>query len=136
MLMSLACAYINYFFGFVSVHQKQTRIGQIIDVQEFSSGGTASPDHHLVLALRLGLMKLPEKGRQYMAGAQVEIVVRPIEIGGHATYSVETVLTAIGLAHFNPGDFGNGIPLVGRLQGALQQVFFFDRLGRHFRIDT
>ena len=59
---------------------------------------------------------------------KVEIISRPIQIGGHECNGIEPVLTPVSLAHLQARYLGNGIPLVGRLQRAGQQIVFFDGL--------
>src|SRR5256885_5467381 len=49
--------------------------------------------------------------------------------------SIGSKLFAIRLAELDPGDFGDGIPFVGRLQRAGEQVFLFERLRRHLGVD-
>ena len=71
-----------------------------------------------------------------MAGEQVEIVVRAVEIRRHDRHEIATMLAAISLAQLEPGDFGNGIPLVGWLERASQQAAFRHRLRREARINA
>ena len=42
----------------------------------------------------------------------------------------------IGLAHLDAGNFGNGIPFIGRFQRPCKQVFFLYWLRRHFGVYT
>ncbi len=46
------------------------------------------------------------------------------------------MLTVIGFAQLDPGNFGNGVRLVSGFQGPLQQLALGDRLGGQLRIDT
>lgn len=62
--------------------------------------------------------------------------MRAVQVGWHHRTVVAAVLPVVGLAQFNPGDLGDGIRLVGRLQRSLQQLAFRHRLPCQFRIDT
>lgn len=62
--------------------------------------------------------------------------MRAVQVGWHHRTVVATVLPVVGLAQFNPGDLGDGVRLVGRLQRPLQQLAFRHRLPCQFRIDT
>jgi hypothetical protein len=66
-------------------------------------------------------MKLADQRRQHMAVVQIEIVARPIEIGRHHAAEVGSVRTVVGLAQLDPGDLGDGVRLVGRLQQTREQ---------------
>jgi hypothetical protein len=45
-------------------------------------------------------------------------------------------LYLIGLTHLYPSNFGYGIPLVGGLEGAANQMLFLNGLGSEPRIDA
>jgi len=74
-------------------------------------------------------MKFTDQGRQNMGCFRIKIISRPIKIGGHNTYKIGAVLFIVSLTHLNSGNFGHGIGLIGRLQGACQQIFLPYRLG-------
>jgi len=50
----------------VILHQKYAGISQIIDMQELAARRARTPDSHRLRAGRLGFVKLPDEGRQYM----------------------------------------------------------------------
>jgi hypothetical protein len=81
-------------------------------------------------------MRLGDQGRQDVAGGEVEIVLRPVEVGRHGRDEVAAVLAAVGLGELDAGDLGDGVPLIGRLQRAGEQGFLADRLGGEPRIDA
>jgi len=56
-----------------------------------------------------------------MAVFRMIIVARPIKISRHHTAIIGTVLAIIGFAQFDPGNLGNRIGFVGRLQLASEQ---------------
>ena len=64
------------------------------------------------------------------------IVAGPIQIGRHHADEVGAILAAIGLGHLDPGDLGDRIGLIGRLQRPGQHGIFPQRLGREPRIDA
>ena len=66
----------------------------------------------------------------------MEVVVWPVQVGWHDRAVIASVLAVVRFAQFDPGDFGNGIRLVGRLQRTLQQLAFCHRLFCQFRVDT
>src|SRR6478736_8990185 len=71
-----------------------------------------------------------------MAGSEIEIVSRTIKISGHRRDEVATIFAPISLAKLEPGDFGNGVPLIGGLKGPGEQRIFFDRLRRELWVDA
>ena len=71
-----------------------------------------------------------------MAVQGVIVVPGPVEIGGHGADEIATKLMAIGVAHFQAGNFGYGIGLIGALKLSRQQMLFFHGLGSMFWIDA
>ena len=71
-----------------------------------------------------------------VAGGEVEIVAGAVEVGRHRADEVGAELAAIGLAQLDAGDLGQGVPLVGGLQRAGEEVFLPDRLGAIARVDA
>ena len=63
------------------------------------------------------MMYLANHGRKYVAAFQVEVVVGTVEVGGHDGNVVRAVLQVEAFAHFQSGNFGNGVRFVGVLQG-------------------
>ena len=96
-------------------------------MQKFAAGQAAAPDLNRTPAFPDGRIDLGEQGRQDMAREQVEIVVGAIEVRRHHRGEITAMLAAISLAQFEPGDFGDRIPLVGRLERAGQQAAFRHR---------
>ena len=121
---------------FIMAHTENRCLCQIVDMQKFALRRSRPPDGHFRVAPDPGFMCLSDKRRDDMAGFQVEIITRPVNIGRHQRNRVEVVLLAIRRAHFQPRNLGNCVGFVRRLQFAGQQVFFPDRLRRMFGIDT
>ena len=83
---------------------------------------------HLGLAGELRFVEpAHEHGHQVAVGG-VEVVAGPVEVGGHGRDEVVAVLAAVELAELDAGDLGQGIALVGRFQGAGEQLVLGDRL--------
>src|SRR5262249_56180310 len=66
----------------------------------------------------------------------MEIVAGAVKIGGHRRYEVAAVLATVGLTKPDPGDLGDRIGFVGRLQRSGQQCRFGDWLGSVARINA
>jgi hypothetical protein len=64
----------------------------------------------------LGGMRFGNQCRDDLARLQVIVVGRTIEVGRHRRDEVAAVLPSIGTTEHDAGDFGDGIPLVGRLE--------------------
>ena len=71
-----------------------------------------------------------------MGAERVVIVIQTVEVGGHGADEIAAVLAPAGLAQFDAGDFGDGVPLVGGLERTAQEVFLLQRLRRQLGIDA
>ena len=69
-------------------------------------------------------MKLADQGWEDVGADQVKIIVRAVEVGGHPRNEVTAILGPVRLAEFDPGDLGNGIGFIGRLQVIAEEIFF------------
>ena len=65
----------------------------------------------------LGQIDLAHHSWHHMAVLQVEVVVGTIKIRRHHSNIVGAILQVVALAHLQAGNLGNGILLVGVLQG-------------------
>lgn len=81
-------------------------------------------------------MKFLNQGREDVAVLQIEGVVEAVQVGGHGGNEIVAVLALVRFAHFQTGDFCDGVGLIRRLEFAGEKIVFLDRLRRHFRIDT
>lgn len=66
----------------------------------------------------------------------MEVVLRPVEVGGHAGNGIPVVLNAVSLAHLDAGNLSNGVPLIGGLEWARQERVFRDRLRCELGVDA
>ena len=67
----------------VLLHQKDKAVSTIIGVQELTQWRSGAPDFHLRRASFLGLVRFAQQCGQDVAGLQVVIVTRAIEVGWH-----------------------------------------------------
>ena len=81
-------------------------------------------------------MEAADECGQHVSGLEVEGVAGTVEIGRHGGDPVATVLVPIGLHADDPGDLGDGVGVVGRLQWAGEQRRLRDRLRCHPGIDA
>ena len=90
----------------------------------------------IAFAQTFGQMNLADHGGQHVGVLEVEIIVRPIEVGGHHGDVVGAVLDVETFTHFQPRNLGDGIGLVGVFQGRREQAILGHRLGSLSRIDA
>ena len=81
-------------------------------------------------------MDLTDHGRQHMRGLQIEIIIRPVEVGRHHGDIVRTVLQVVTLAHLDTRYLGDRVRLVGIFQGRCQQAILRHRLRSLTGIDA
>lgn len=81
-------------------------------------------------------MEATDERGQDVRVLRVEVVVRAIQVGGHGGDGVEAVLDAVGLAHLDAGDLGDGVPLVGGLERAGEERVLRDGLRRELGVDA
>uniref|UniRef100_A0A8R7R825 Uncharacterized protein n=1 Tax=Triticum urartu TaxID=4572 RepID=A0A8R7R825_TRIUA len=120
----------------VLVHQEDHRVGKVIDMQEFTQRGARSPHDDLGGIGGLGLVEAADEGGQDVRVLRVEVVLGAVEVGGHGGDGVEAVLDAVGLAHLDAGDLGDGVPLVGGLERAGEEGALRDGLRRELGVDA
>ena len=75
-------------------------------MQKFSAWHTCAPDRNNAGSVGLSLVNLADERWQDMRGAEVEVVIRTVEVRRHAGDEVFAVLLRVGLAEFDAGDFG------------------------------
>lgn len=120
----------------VLIHQEDDGVGEVIDVQELAQRGARSPDDDLGGVGGLGLVEAADERGQDVGVLGVEVVVGAVEVGGHGGDGVEAVLDAVGLAHLDAGDLGDGVPLVGGLERAGEERALRDGLRRELWVDA
>src|SRR3954465_1448565 len=105
-------------------------------MEEFAKRRSAAPTRDSAGVCLFRLVKLAEQGRENVRSLQIIVVVWAIEVRRHGADEIAPILPPISLAHFNPGDFRDGIPFVSRFKRAGEQVFFFERLRGEFWINA
>ena len=105
-------------------------------MEELAQRRAATPHLDLFGPRQLGLMCLADQRWHDVTVGKVIVVAPAIEVGRHRRDAVHPVLAAIGLAQLDPGDLGDRVPLVGRLQRPGEQRFLGDRLGSELGVDA
>ena len=118
------------------IHDEDTGSGHVVHIQKLAFWGAGSPDDHFGRARLLSLVKATNQCRDDVAVLRVVVVARAIEVGGHYAAVVAAMLAVVAFAQLDSGYFGNGIGLVGGLQGAGQQGALRHGLLRHARVDA
>jgi hypothetical protein len=122
--------------GRVVFHQEHRGVGKIVDIEELAAWRAGAPKFDRRRARQFGAMQLDHERADDVALFEVIIVAGTIEIARHRGDEIGAVLAAIGLRHFQAGDLGDGVPLVGRLERAGEQRIFDDGLRRQPGIDA
>lgn len=89
---------VDVFHSGVAFHQADEGARDIIDVQEFASWCAGSPDRDFGMASSFCFMRLAEQSGDDMAGGEIVIIARSIQVGRHRGDEVGEVLPAVGLA--------------------------------------
>ena len=118
------------------VHQENRRIREVFAVKKLAADCPGAPNRNGRPPLRLGLMDFPDQRGEDMAGRQVEVVTRSVEIGRHHGKKPGPILLVIRPAHLDPRDLGYGIGTVGGLQRTGEQILLFNGLRAVTRVDT
>lgn len=125
---------------FVEVHHVHRRAGHVIDVEEFALGGARAPDRDAGGVADLGFVESSDERGDDVAVFRVIVVAGAVEVGGHDAAVVDAVcgavLAVIAFTELDAGDFGDGIGLVGGLQGAGEQGVFAHGLAGVFGVDA
>ena len=85
-------------------------------MEKFAARRPRTPDHDFARAGRFRLVRLAQKRGEDVRGDEIEVVVRPVEIGRHRGNEVRAVLARVSLAELDPGDLGDGVGFVRRLE--------------------
>ena len=119
------------------------KISEIRVHQSFSSdtfnGTFVQIDSYLFpisIMYQLRQIDLTHHGRHHMRVLQMEVVIRTIEICGHHSDIVRTILEVITLTHLQTGNLRYGVLLVGVFQRACQQGILLHRLWGILGVDT
>ncbi len=114
----------------------QTRGGHVVDVQELTPRCPGAPVRDVRRPRGHGLVVPPDQGRQQVTARDREVVARTVEVGRHRGDPRQAVLPPNGLDAEDPGDLGDRVRVVGRLEVPGQQRVLGDRLRRQARVDA
>ena len=98
--------YVQYFC--VAVAAADTFYGTLVHVKAYGIP--------VALLQAVRQMNLTDHGGKHVAALQIEIVVGTVEVGGHYGDVVRSVLQIETFTHFQSGNLGNGIRLIGVFQ--------------------
>ena len=98
--------YVQYFC--VAVAAADTFYGTLVHVKAYGIP--------VALLQAVRQMHLTDHGGKHVAALQIEIVVGTVEVGGHYGNVVRSVLQIETFTHFQSGNLGNGIRLIGVFQ--------------------
>ena len=114
--------------GLRQLHDVHAGGGHVVDIQKLALGGAGAPDGHAWGAVDFGFVKAADQRGDDVRIFGVVVVARAVQVGGHDATVVHsmagTVLAVVAFAEFDASDFGNGVGLVGGLQGAGEQGVF------------
>ena len=118
------------------VHEIDHGIGQIVDEQEFAPRRAGTPDFDAGELLPLGFVKLVDQRGDDMRFLRLEVIAIAIKIARHQVDKIGAVFVVGIFAQFHRRDLGDGIALIGRLEGAGEDIVFLHRLRAVARIDA
>jgi len=125
---------VDRFGGIVFFRGENQSLGTVVDVQEFSGGVPGPPGSDAAQISPLGLDVLADEGGNDMAGLEIEVISRSIEVDREEEDPIEAVLFAVALEHDEERFFGDAVGGVGLFGEPVPEVFFLKRDGRKFRI--
>ncbi len=101
-------------------------------MEKFAFGRSGAPESDGWEVAGFGFVEAADEGWKDVGSLEVEIVAGAVEIGRHERDGVKAVLLAVRFAGFNAGDFGDGVPLVGGLEGPVRRYSSFKGCGASF----
>jgi hypothetical protein len=132
----LTRADIDVLVAGVVIHEKHARISKIIDMQELAARAAGAPYDDGIDTIDPRVVKLADHRRQHVTRLEVEVVVGPIEVGGHRRDEVAAVLVGVCLTELDARDLRDRVGLVGRFELSVEQLVFTDGLVREARVDA
>ena len=111
-------------------------IGEVVDVEELALGSAGAPEGDAGCVVDLGLVEFANQRGQDVAAGEVEVVAGAVEVGGHDAEVAGAVLGVVGFAELDASDLGDGVGLVGVLQGAGEQRIFAHGLSGEPRVNA
>ncbi len=128
------------------LHEIDGGVGHVVDVEELPAGRSRAPElhggvgrpGHSVFPRRthLGFVELAQHRGQHVAGVQVEVVARPVQVGGHERQVVGAVFAIETAAHLDAGDLRQCVRAVGLFQRAGEEVLLLERLRGELGVDA
>ncbi len=125
----VAVADVDVLLVVVILEKKNARAGKVVCKQEFASRAARAPAGDGGSVGGLGLVKLADECWQDVRVCEVVVVVHAVNVCGHDGDEVAAVLTAVGLAHLEASDLGDGVPLVCGFERTGEEAIFAHRLG-------
>ena len=85
-------------------------------MEKFPENLVRAPNQHRLVAIDFGDMRLVHQCWNNVTAFEIEIITGPVKIIGLGRDKIAAILLAVGLAHFDAGNFGDGVPLICRLE--------------------
>ena len=114
----------------------QDAVGGIAGVQEFAGRRAIAPQHHFLIAARLGFDALADQGRDDVRSLQVKVVARAVQVDRQQVDGIEAILLAVGLGLDEQHLLGQAVGGVGLFGVAIPERLFAEGDGREFRISA
>ena len=94
----------------INEESKSTRFHEYIMLFNFKILWTEPVSYTHLMCIRDRYF--PDHGRQHMAAFQIKVIIGAIQVRGHYSDIVGTILQVEALAHFQPRYFGEGVWLI------------------------
>ena len=112
----------------VVTHDEQAGVGEVIGEQELAAWRARTPDRDSVVPRFFRLVHAPEQRADHVRIFRVVVIAQPKSVGGDADDEVVAMLTPIGVAQLDAGEFGSGVGGIRRLEGSRHQLLDGHRL--------
>ena len=110
-------------------------VAEVVDVQELPTRRSRTPERTGRVA-GLRLVELAHHRGQHVAGREVEVVARPVQVRGHERQVVGAVFAVEAAAKLDAGDLGQRVGAIGLFERAGEEVLLLQRLRRELRVDA
>src|SRR5690606_11343165 len=91
--------------------------GEVVGEEEFAARGAGAPNGDGGGSGELGFVEAPDQPGDDVGVFGVVVVADAVEVAGHDGVVETAMLAAVVFAELQPGDFGEGVGFVGRLEG-------------------
>jgi hypothetical protein len=109
-------------WGRPSLRGTDDALGRVVDVEELAAGAARAPAHDLLVAALLRLDALADQGGDHVAGVQIEVVVRAVEVDGQHVRALHAVLELVRVEHLPRGLLRHAVGRVGLFRVAVPEV--------------